>query len=211
MGVKLEALENDSAFRSSVNVMWADHYNLSPDNIYRTAPSISSGEFLDVLFSEAGHFETIYASEEELEKHFHIWIRRNETRWNNIYSTMCYQYNPINNYDRSETFTEKIIGKSDVSVNGNSSANGTQTSKVSAFNEDDFTDREQVIDSNSGTSKQDSNANNTQDITRTIKVGGNIGVTTTQEMLEAERKLWRFDFLMMIVEEYKKRFCIMVY
>lgn len=211
MGVKLDVLENNSKFRSGVSVRWVDHYGENPENVYRKAPSIEPGEFLDVLFSEAGHFDTIYSSAEELEKHFNLWIRRSKTRWDNVYSTMCYQYNPINNYDRTETYTEKIIGKSDVIVNGNTSANGTQTNKVSAFNQKDYTDREQIIDSSSGTSKQDSNANNTQDVTRTIKVGGNIGVTTTQEMLEAERKLWKFDFLLMIVEEYKKRFCIMVY
>ena len=40
---------------------------------------------------------------------------------------------------------------------------------------------------------------------------GNIGVTTTQEMIEAERRIALFDIVDIIVSDYKEEFCIVIY
>lgn len=50
----------------------------------------------------------------------------------------------------------------------------------------------------------------TSDTERTTRFG-NIGVTMTQQMIEAERALSMFDFYGMIITEFKQNFCIMVY
>ena len=47
--------------------------------------------------------------------------------------------------------------------------------------------------------------------THTAKISGNIGVTTTQEMIEQERKVWMFNLYKLIAEEFKQNFCVMVY
>lgn len=46
---------------------------------------------------------------------------------------------------------------------------------------------------------------------RTSHMHGNIGVTTTQKLLEEERRVATFTFTDFFVNEFKKRFCIMVY
>lgn len=40
---------------------------------------------------------------------------------------------------------------------------------------------------------------------------GNIGVTTTQQMIEAERQVADFNFIETVVNSFKYRFCIIVY
>ena len=40
---------------------------------------------------------------------------------------------------------------------------------------------------------------------------GNIGVTTTQEMIEQERRIDRFNLYDIIIEDFKMRFCILIY
>ena len=40
---------------------------------------------------------------------------------------------------------------------------------------------------------------------------GNIGVTTTQQMLEQERAIAQFNMIEFITESFKKRFCLMIY
>lgn len=40
---------------------------------------------------------------------------------------------------------------------------------------------------------------------------GNIGVTTSQQMIEAERELAKFNIYDFIIESFKNRFCILVY
>lgn len=47
--------------------------------------------------------------------------------------------------------------------------------------------------------------------TRTIRRTGNIGVTTTQQMIEQEREIAKFNVIDFITESFKERFCLMIY
>ena len=40
---------------------------------------------------------------------------------------------------------------------------------------------------------------------------GNIGVTTTQQMLESERESRKYSTVYEIIGEFKERFCLLVY
>lgn len=40
---------------------------------------------------------------------------------------------------------------------------------------------------------------------------GNIGVTTTQQMIQAERDLVRFNIYDLIIDDFKQRFCVLIY
>ena len=44
-----------------------------------------------------------------------------------------------------------------------------------------------------------------------LRAHGNIGVTTTQEMIKQEREISRFNIYDFIIEDFKMRFCILVY
>lgn len=45
----------------------------------------------------------------------------------------------------------------------------------------------------------------------TLRAHGNIGVTTTQEMIKQEREIALFNIYDVIIEDYKHRFCVLVY
>ena len=45
----------------------------------------------------------------------------------------------------------------------------------------------------------------------TIKRTGNIGVTTTQQMIEQEREIAKFSIINYIAVSFKERFCLLVY
>ena len=50
------------------------------------------------------------------------------------------------------------------------------------------------------------------DITRNNHTTGNIGVTTSQQMLEQEIEVSaKLNVIKMIVESFKERFCLLVY
>lgn len=56
----------------------------------------------------------------------------------------------------------------------------------------------------------DTHANSGKDI-ETVTRKGNIGVTMTQQLIEAERKIDEFDIYLYIADAFKKQFCLMVY
>ena len=51
----------------------------------------------------------------------------------------------------------------------------------------------------------------TNDGEHELHAHGNIGVTTTQEMIEQERQIDRFNLYDIIIEDFKMRFCILIY
>ena len=55
------------------------------------------------------------------------------------------------------------------------------------------------------------NSRGRTDNTITTTRTGNIGVTTTQKMINEEREVSNFSTIKFIVESFKKRFCIMIY
>lgn len=49
------------------------------------------------------------------------------------------------------------------------------------------------------------------DVKRAARMWGNIGVTTTQQMIEEERRVSQFNISDYIIESFKRRFCLLVY
>lgn len=63
------------------------------------------------------------------------------------------------------------------------------------------------------TGKETRNGSDTGNITSNAQriEQGNIGVTTTQQMIESERELVKFNIYDYIISSFKKRFCILIY
>lgn len=49
------------------------------------------------------------------------------------------------------------------------------------------------------------------DVKRSARMWGNIGVTTTQQMIEEERRVSQFNISDYIIESFIKRFCLLIY
>lgn len=49
------------------------------------------------------------------------------------------------------------------------------------------------------------------DVKRKARIWGNVGVTTTQQMIGEERKVSEFNISDYIIDSFKRRFCLLVY
>lgn len=108
--------------------------------------------------------------------------------------------------------------KNDVSSNTNSvSAYDTDTLKVADKSNSEFSSKNNDSSKNSSTSTGTSTLNqseknsDTGTIQRELRTYGNIGVTTTQAMIEEERKVVQFCIDDYIIDSFKRKFCILVY
>lgn len=72
---------------------------------------------------------------------------------------------------------------------------GTDTHQHTGTDTFDYTDSKRVDDDN----------------TTSIRRTGNIGVTTTQKMIEEERNIAEFNIISYITQSFKQRFCILIY
>ena len=170
------------------------------------------------ILSNLAELEILYPNPVIMENLIGVWSASCLYEWEKLAATMNLEYNPIDNYDRTETRTLNSTGHGQSQDGGSdsTSASGTVTDKVNGYNGNNtqsMVDKGQTANSNSGTMTYGKTNNETftkQDL-ETIHSRGNIGVTTTQQMIEQERNISKFNLYDIITEEFKLRFCILVY
>lgn len=106
--------------------------------------------------------------------------------WNKLHDAMFADYNPIQNYDSTEEITRS--GDDKVSTN----TDLKQTSKVSAFNTSVMQDNAEI--DNSGLASNNYSKTDYNSKVKTTRYG-NIGVTTSQQMIESEIALRKQNFI----------------
>lgn len=164
---------------------------------------ISKQTLVENLVSELAEMEVLYADAEFMENMLAPWSAKQLPIWEKLVATTLYEYDPISNYDRHEEYSDTI--EDDGSTTGNNS--GSATSKVAPYNTLEMRETSGATSSN----ESSTTASNTRTITHSATISGNIGVTTTQEMIEAERNVVLFSVYDHIISDFKTRFCIMVY
>lgn len=221
--------------RATLSILGLYQYNPDVFDLFKLPDGVSLDSVRDNILMELSELELIYPSGEFMKTAIGIWSNKQLPVWEKLYATTKLEYNPIHNYDRTEEWTEEETGNRNESrtqsqeSNGESSGtvqnSGVDTVKndVSAFNETAYTPKELQTttlgteNSSSGTAKQttditdDTDENSSRNNTRTGRAFGNIGVTTTQQMIEAERAVVKFNIVDYIVEDFKQRFCLLIY
>ena len=147
--------------------------------------------------------------------------------WNALYKTLSLEYNPIENYSMTETENVQDTHKGTLESNGNNTNTYTETTIVDdtsnnqlwGFNSTDSvnSDKQTGDTTRDVESTMDSTHKNTdretKDITsdRTLKRSGNIGVTTSQQMIESERQLWLWNFFESVFSDIDKILVLKIY
>lgn len=121
-------------------------------------------------------------------------------KWNKQWETMYFDYDPISNYDMIEEMTDdETVHEFGHAMAGNYSENGNNENKKAGFNSTDYQKDTQNISQNSGTQSNTESGENVDTRNYTLTRKGNIGVTTSQQMIESERNLWMWNFFEQIV------------
>ena len=97
----------------------------------------------------------------------------------------------------------------DNDVYGYNSATAAPESKVTADHDGTITDAHTgtITDTDTGTINHDTTDTGSITTTRT----GNIGVTSTQSLIKEQREVVQFNIMDYIINDFKNRFCLLVY
>lgn len=177
-------------------------------------------------------------------------LHTTEQNYNRIFALTKLEYNPIDNYDRTEERSvEKLgsetrsneYGESVTSVEQNTSAHTdnitlgessvTKENSTSTYESDVYHPTDKSVENNGGstnineygavtgsnvttenqhTDNETVSYNERKDIEK-IRAHGNIGVTTTAQMISGEKELWSgFVFYNMIFNDILQNLCIYV-
>lgn len=262
---------------------------------------------LDNIMLELGELELLYNDPNMMKFAIGRWSAKELKKWKDLYATTVLDYNPIENYNRTDDFTDTenrdltkgntqtrnltgsnnetrdlagtdnetrdlagtsletrdlttgVTGTTDTTDNDVQGGTNSRKKEVAAYNTTDLATQDIETETLGATNNKTVHTETTQtgtdsgtvdtattdtgtvgktttdtgtvntatSDTGTItdagtdsgtvelkKVGnskGNIGVTTTQQMIEQERKVVEFNIYDYITESFKKRFCILVY
>lgn len=171
------------------------------------------------LIMECAEFEVLYTDPDFIKAAIGTWSNKMLPIWEKQLATTKFDYDPISNYDRNETWTDtdsRTIENNRTPNLTNTFANGRIiTDKQNSFENAGFVDATQTETSGNDVSTTIGTDNNVEihsgNVVRTGRAYGNIGVTTSQEMIEQEREVVKYNMFDIIIENFQERFCLMIY
>lgn len=199
---------------------------------------IYSGDvFYTMVRSRYNHmlFETpeteLENAKSDLKKVYDMWARLNGEDFLRIYNAMRSEYSPLENYDRLEegsTETARHKGSrtsQNVDITNTPTVTTKTTEKVNASDGGVVESMETETANTSGNTRTqgtaDTNYTETRDISDTVfdrdietyngrRTHGNIGVTTTQALINEEIKLRLMGFIETIISQFVEKFTFYV-
>ena len=143
---------------------------------------------------ECAELEVLYADLNFLKFAIKSWSEKQLHVWEELKKTLEYEYNPIHNYDRTEEWNDKLNSEQHLTVK----SDGSDKTYVTGFNSDTEQLRDSQIEENSSKNDNNSTVNNE----RKGRAFGNIGVMSTQEMIQKQRDVVQFNIYDYIIKDY---------
>lgn len=175
-----------------------------PDGVDRT-------RVVDQIVEDCAELEILFPDPDYMKYAITSWSARRLYSWTKLFATTNLTYNPIWNKDGTVTETENGSNSAERNTSGNASNSGSNSHKIRGYNETALVESENDSVNNSGSSSENVKDDASHTITRTREEHGNIGVTTTQQMIKEEREISNFDIYQIIADDFKTRFCLMIY
>lgn len=222
-----------SAFQVPTSITWVEH-GPDGDTTHTETIPYTKQNIVDNILLECAELEVVYPDADYMKLAIGTWSAKRLYTWQRIADVLYRKYDPFVNMNRhewretlenrnlsgSETpnltdrETRNLAGTNDSTVTGNvnafndSSANGVQRDKVTT--DQDTTDTGTVTSTHTGTV----NTTDTGTVTTTddYHIEGDSAIRDAQDIirLETEQRLAN-DMIDIIIEDFKKRFCLMVY
>ena len=177
----------------------------------------------DNILLEFGELEILYPDPDFCKMAITVWAQKQKDVWQELFETMFYDYDPIENYYRREHWTDDFTHghKEDTDLTHGHKVtmdvDDTTTEYETGYNGSTFGETSKTTFQNDDTETH--SGKDTTNVTHSgkdsdVKDGyarGNIGLMSTQQMIRMQRETVTFNMYDTIMQEFKERFCIMIY
>lgn len=194
------------------------------DNTILNGIILPEGLDLDTLKNniilECAELEVIYSAPSFFRWAVDCWAIKELPIWERMWNAIQTEYNPLENYDRHEEWedSQTVERESQNHTTATGETNDTTQSNHFVYGFNDNAQVKQSSDTGSGNAEREDSTtatgteSTTGNGTRSGRIHGNIGVTTSQAMLEAELKLdKKINIYDIIAKDFRNRFCILMY
>ena len=174
--------------------------------------SIDKNTLLDLIFSETAELEVLYPNPDIFGRILGSWSKSKLESWERIEKALTAQYSPIDNYNREETHIDSYKRNLSESGTSKSTASGTEQNKRAAFNSAEQVNSDSSEDASESNIQNNTTLGGSDSRNINIKAHGNIGVTTTQQMITEEMKMRsKYNLYEIICNEFMDKFVLGVY
>ena len=184
---------------------------------------VDSDNLKNILLMECGEFELLYPDLEFMKSSISLFSQKWKWTVKKWTDALKIEYAPLENYDRLESYGGKetvtnsgnSISKHEFERSGSDSNNSENT--ISAYNSNTYQPDRKINNIISYATKEKNEETVTPNLkeTRTPElenhIHGNIGVTTSQQMLESEFNIALWNLYENIINLFKAEYCIMTY
>lgn len=188
---------------------------------YLTVPDGIDKEILvNNILMQSGEFEVLYPNLDFLKMSIGAWSKKWQPTFERWQKALAIEYDPLENYDRKEEWTDSHNMTGSDSGNSSGQTSGTTgsltTNRVSAYDSGDaLTTKDAVAANGSDSTNNSGNFSNSRSQTdggnHSGRIHGNIGVTTSQQMLESELKLGYWNIYEKITDIFLTEFVLPIY
>lgn len=167
------------------------------------------------ILLQGGEFEVQNANPFFIQDAIQIWSSVYADTFQRWVDALAIDYAPLENYDRQEHWTDETegTGESDSTGTLDTTVDDTVETTKSAYDSSTYSPYEKVTGNNvNDTDTTDhTDTSMTSDSEHTGRIHGNIGVTTSQQMLMQELDMGYWNIYNRITELFLKEFVIPVY
>lgn len=175
--------------------------------------------FIDSLMLRGAEFEILYSDADTMKYAIGAWSKKWQRTLEKWVAVAAMDYNPLENYDRNESWSDAKVatGKQSGSASDAAVINGRNTNeeKRAGYDSASYSPlNETTNDSTNNSSSMSQNSAETANNESSGHVGrihGNIGVTTSQQMLEAEWKVAMLNVYESAADLFLTELCIYTY
>lgn len=153
--------------------------------------TLSKDVLINTILEKSGDFPCLYPDFDFMKMMIGVWSKNCAYKMQILYDSLNYQYNPIENYDRT----------SEISRSGVNQGTGNSVDSQTAFNS--YQARE--------VGRSDTTGTNSVQESVTESVHGNIGVRSSQELIQQQRELSEFKWYDIVANDFINRFCVQIF
>lgn len=197
-------------------------YNYRPDLFDGvTLPEgMDKDTMISLILERSGMLFPFHQQPDYLKVNIRLWFTRKLSAFTKMYTALTSEYNPIENYDRKEEWTDTpdVIYTHNGKVKENVTNSGTFEAEnlVSAYNQTGYSPDSKSVQkpaTSTDSTREFMNEQSTEEGTRRHegRMHGNIGVTTNQQMIEAELTLRLYDLYEVIADLFEQHFLLQCY
>lgn len=166
---------------------------------------------VDTILLNSGELPVLYSDPVFMQQRIAAWSKKYTHTFERWVKALSVDYSPLENYDRTEEWSDNTTGSADSTSDMSASSEGANTNKVSSYNSSNFENDAQGDSKSSSSSSGTLHTGSENNVKHIGRVHGNIGVLTSQKMLSDELSIARWNLYENIADLFMSEFIIMVY